>query len=388
MRAPVTKVATGLLSLVAFSTTASAQSAPATLSSTDATNNRTTPVIVETAAIDVDGRLDVAARQQVEAHFGKGLSWFEPAQPLPEVSAALRQALRTTPCSDALASAEALETKLAAALVVVPESRATVIDLLTLTLSCAHQAGKTSVAFATAHRLRQLSDGSITASVADLLAQYPTVDATNEPLITITVAAPANVELFVDYLPAASSGVLHLTPGPHVVAARSGQSAAAVHILAATATTIALQPLPQTYRTDGVANAIASWHHLGYSEREAVVAKVAIRAGADAVLVFHNRASVLWRRAALGRWATFGDNKVRTAPELRSLLVPLTATPTPNQFGFRRDPKSSQPSKAGKGADRTPWWVWASVGGAAAMLGGVVWATAGSDDTAVTVRWP
>jgi hypothetical protein len=307
-------------------------------------------------------------------------------------------------CKDATTSAQtaiALAAARQAAGLAVPE----LTRAWTYVLLCADRLGNTNDAIVAASHLRAL--GGSRDVDAGVLARYPDVDAlSNREAIEIEIQAEVTgAEVWIDFRRAGTAPMkIVLTSGTHVIAAGLGSRRGVL-----TGTVVKTQPVVSVPMPDqaGVwgplAKRVAAWGGKlpAAKELEAVLDEV----GARTAIVRHGTIVEAWGHAGQGeplRRLGDGDDGIRPLGEVSALAALLAdrintwndRAPDPDQPLLVETPEErrrhNRKKEGGEDADEpTPWWVYATIGGAVLVGAIVIYAKETTDDTQrVELKYP
>ncbi len=368
--------------------------------------------VIDLGAGDVRQQLDAAlVSKDLEVLVGNGvedalagISIDRDAFALATAMAEAQSKFGALACKDATTAAQsaiAIAAARQAAGIAVPE----LPRAWTYVLLCADRVGNTSDAIVAAARLRALG-GSADVD-ASVLARYPEVDAlSNREAIEIEVQTEiAGAEVWVDFRRAGVAPMkIVLTSGTHVIAAASGTRRGVLTGTVVKAQPVVSVPMPdQAGVWKSLAARVAGWGGKlpAPTELEAVFAEV----GARTALVRHGNTVEAWGRANEGdpvHRLGEGDDGVRPLGEVAALAALIAdRLDTWND----RAPDSDRPllvetpeerrRRNGKGDDDedrdsgTPWWVYATIGGAVLVGGIVIYAKETTDDTQrIELKYP
>jgi hypothetical protein len=270
-------------------------------------------------------------------------------------------------------------------------------------LLCADRTGDATGAVVAATQLRAL--GSSPDVDASVLARYPEVDAlSNREAIEIEINAEvAGADVWVDFKRAGKAPMkIVLTAGSHVIAAASGTRRGVL-----TGTVVRKQPVVTVPMPDQagawahLAKRVASWGGKlpAASDLEAVMNEV----GARIAIVRHGDTIEAWGHVGKSeklRRLGDGDDGVRPlgeANELAALVADRVETwnsraPDPDQPLLVETPEERR--RYGKGGEKdkdedTPWWVYASIGGAILVGATIIYVKESADNTQrVELKYP
>jgi hypothetical protein len=273
----------------------------------------------------------------------------------------------------------------------------------TYVLLCADRLGNTTDAIVASSRLRAL--GGSPDVDASLLARYPEVDAlSNREAIEIEISTEiAGADVWVDFRRAGVAPMkIVLTSGTHVIAAASGSRRGVLTGTVVKAQPVVSVPMPdQAGMWKPLATRIAGWGGKlpAPSELESVLAEV----GARTALVRYGNVVEAWGHAghgdALHRLGD-GDDGVRPLGEVVALAALIAErldtwndrAPESELLVETAEERRGRNRKGDDGADRdasTPWWVYATIGGAVLVGAIVIYAKETTDDTQrIELKYP
>jgi hypothetical protein len=306
-------------------------------------------------------------------------------------------------CADTLTAAQsaiAIAAARQAAGIAVPE----LVRAWTYVLLCADRTGDANQAMVAATQLRTLG---ITSDVdASVLARYPELDALSnrETLELEIVAEVPGAEVWVDFRRVGTAPMkLVLASGTHVIAAAKGSRRGVL-----TGTVVKKQPsvtVPMPEQANLYAPLAAKIKGWGskvppLADLEAVMNEV----GARVAIVRHGDTVEAWGRVGKSdKLRRLGaDDGVRPLGEVRELAALISdrvdgwndRSPDPDQPLLTETPEERAAYNArskGKAEDDepTPWWIYATIGGAVAVGAIIIFANETKDHTQrVELKYP
>lgn len=308
-------------------------------------------------------------------------------------------------CADTLTAAQsaiAIAAARQAAGIAVPE----LVRAWTYVLLCADRTGNANQAMVAATQLRSLG-GTQTSDVdASVLARYPELDAlSNREVMELEIAAEVpGADVWVDFRRVGTAPVkLVLTSGTHVIAAAKGSRRGVL-----TGTVVKKQPsvtVPMPEQANlyaPLAAKVAGWG--GKLPPSADLEAVMNEIGARVAIVRHGDTVEAWGRVGKSdKLRRLGaDDGVRPLAEVGALAALIAdridgwndRSPDPDEPLLTETPEERAAYNArqkGKAEDDepTPWWIYATIGGAIAIGAVIIIANETKDHTQrIELKYP
>lgn len=256
-------------------------------------------------------------------------------------------------------------------------------------LRCAHQEGDAAAAARAVAMLRALGHANPPAEVESAVwATY--APAAPAPTTAFWVNRPEGAAVWIDHRQVGTAPVqVHAAPGPHLIAAASGDGVGSQWIEVAPGLgplELGLERTPR--RWAGVRALVASWRGGSASANALAIARLMTETGVRyAVLLSDGDRAELWRLPESANAAERVRQAALRAPQVigGALTEAAGATP-PADAGV---PILTEDAKNKDERKRQKWWVYAGIIGAVAVGAGIILANDLADDRQrIELTWP
>ena len=252
----------------------------------------------------------------------------------------------------------------------------------TYVLLCADRDGRLDAAHAAANQLRALGAASTAQVPAALWAKYPEVDAVaNRELIELDIDADVpGATIWIDHRPVGAAPVHVVLPaGEHVIAAAAGGKrgwAAGTAIAKQKSLRVPLADVSGSWSELG--QRVAGWH--GQTPAPAELAWVLARVHARIALIRHGDTIEAWGQlGAAEAPRAIGDGAAPIGESSRVLALVVDRVrswtehaPDPDRPLLLEGGNEPRRARTDAGERPTKWWVYAAIGGAAAIAAGAI----------------